>query len=339
MTNVEKRRHGFTLIELLVVIAIIALLIGILLPALGEARKSARKAVCLSNQGQLGRAMMTYAVDFHDRIAAYTWKRGFHSYSRWPELNNASTSAQASMNQAVDILRRLADREDIPVLLGRIPHRRYTHLILNDYLSAKLPEKAMACPEDAILIHWQKDPRNIDPAPRGGRPAWEDFWPYSSTYQFVPVSWSPDMRIPGRQTVWPSNNHNLFHVPTRTAYGDRGLNEVTFPSSKVATFDFNDRHSPRQPFYAYEEAKSTMLFFDGSVRSKRTGDGNEGFQPNRPSASAPSFFSYNPSILGFEPPTLSGNRSDRVKGFYRWTRGGLKGVDFDAGEIDTGQMR
>lgn len=54
-------RRGFTLIELLVVIAVIALLVGILLPALGRARSAGRQARCLSNTRQMGLAMTLYA--------------------------------------------------------------------------------------------------------------------------------------------------------------------------------------------------------------------------------------------------------------------------------------
>jgi prepilin-type processing-associated H-X9-DG protein/prepilin-type N-terminal cleavage/methylation domain-containing protein len=55
--------NAFTLIELLVVIAVIALLIGLLLPALRGARDAGRQAVCMSNQRQIGTAMMMYAQE------------------------------------------------------------------------------------------------------------------------------------------------------------------------------------------------------------------------------------------------------------------------------------
>jgi prepilin-type N-terminal cleavage/methylation domain-containing protein len=60
-------RKGFTIVELLVVVSIIALLVGILLPAIGKARDQARLTISRANLRQLGEAHATYAAEWNDR--------------------------------------------------------------------------------------------------------------------------------------------------------------------------------------------------------------------------------------------------------------------------------
>jgi len=67
-SDAHLRDRAFTLIELLIVIAIIAVLIGILLPALGSGRERARMVLCQSNQRQIGMAQQFYADEFDEYI-------------------------------------------------------------------------------------------------------------------------------------------------------------------------------------------------------------------------------------------------------------------------------
>lgn len=97
-------RGGFTLIELLVVIAIIALLVGLLLPALAHAREAGRATVCLANQKSLATAFVMYADDNDDGIvSAWTDRRDHdHSWADWPMLPDGGYMSTYALQQAKD---------------------------------------------------------------------------------------------------------------------------------------------------------------------------------------------------------------------------------------------
>ncbi len=344
-------RRAFTLIELLVVIAVIALLVGLLLPALGVARRVGRLAVCGSNYHQFAVATGTYGSDHADRIWAFSWRKSASLPSMYPDLKSADTDFKAAGFQAVDIIRRRADRTESDLTspatwsFNWVPHILYSHLVAQDYLTSRLPEPMVVCPEDRVRRRWQIDPKiNFDNGFWGGEqpnpgPPESRRWPYSSSYQVVPASYdaaSPPNRFHQQGATEPS----VFLPPLGSdRLGGLKLTTVAFPGSKVHMMDDQARHfSRRRFFYAVPTARQPLLMFDGSVSVRRTIDSNPGWRPNDPANPEPTKFTYfaGPS---WNAPTLSGGLMDGgMIGHYRWTRGGLLGVDFGGGEIDTGQM-
>ena len=88
------RVKGFTLIELLVVIAIIAILAAILFPVFAKAREKARQASCMSNEKQLGLALLQYNQDYdeimparqYNNDPAQSWRIAVYAYIRASNL-------------------------------------------------------------------------------------------------------------------------------------------------------------------------------------------------------------------------------------------------------------
>jgi len=349
------KRSGFTLIELLVVIAIIALLIGILLPALGKARSSARTGVSQSNLRQLGVATNTYAADFADAVFNFSW----FFPGAWEKPDGTSgflpaDAVDAHQIQEHAILQEVTRRfggSDNDILQNdeTLPHRRYQHLVLTDYLSGKLPEPVVASPHDRNLLQWQAQPLNYEigevPSQNPFDNRWEAVslrqrWAFASSYRTSIYSWSKDQG----NLVLPSDDPLFVQAgntgQTAPRIAVRKLDQVAFSSSKVQMFEEFDW--PKNQYWAYDDSSVNQLFFDASVRSNPTRESNRGWDP-REATDMDSFYqvNYYPIDDDFFPPAqfdTDGDTQDdsiEVPGAFAWTRGGLRGVDFGGKEINT----
>jgi prepilin-type N-terminal cleavage/methylation domain-containing protein len=353
----RNRQPGFTLIELLVVIAIIALLISILLPALGNARRAARLAKAGANLRSLGQATNTYGADAKDILWSFSWKPGKQYVDQANDPNGAGLNTGGVPNTAAGVM--LCARYQLayicrtkfgdPTLnnlasINNIPHFRYAHNVLLDYMSSKLPDLTVIDPADSNRLSWASDPRGYFTglySPNYGVPgtnlAGSDAWRYvfQASYNTPPSHW--DNSKPGQRVV--INDSNSVLVGTNSVFGGKKLSDVTYSSQKVMMYDNLGRHFGKPNDYTQwmgvPQSRQPLACYDGSVQVKTSGECNKGVNPNTGATYDAFAVFYNPpgSPDVLLPPTP-------FSGFYGpayWTStsGGIRGVDFGGKEFVT----
>jgi prepilin-type N-terminal cleavage/methylation domain-containing protein len=308
-------RGGFTLIELLVVIAIIAMLIGILLPAMGEARRTSQRIVSLANLRTNGLIMSAYSNDNNDDFVnpftpatqcgggllggtkAWVWVYGEECMRGWPYEPGYSTQGSESYG-----------------------YHWIAHTIYTDVDTASRGANIYS-PGDAALKNWLRE--NTDSS------AQTDYtWIFPSSYWYPPVFWQSHTRFASFDRPIANRNNKFFFRRNKTT-------DVLYPAKKVMIFESKDYAAKDQPMWNNPKARPGVALSDGSGQTINMADvvaDTDTIAGNDPDKLPfPSGF-WRPGEPEMDNKYLYGKRQgftwDYTRPAYFWaTRNGVRGRD------------
>lgn len=255
-----KSRRGFTLIELLVVISIIAILIGILLPALGKSREAGMRLASLSNLHSNGTYAASYQSTHKDAFVnpfspdaprapfpnapayrAWVWLQQSERYTGssgvvgWPYGGGAySNSGTESYG-----------------------YHWLAHTLFDDDDSTSR-SKSNVAPADRALTNWLRNNQ--------GQNAQTDLtWIFPSSYWYLPVFWQRAEQFKDLTRV-SGTPANLFHLKRNR------LSDCLFPNQKIMMIEGKDYAAKGQPMWNNIRARPQVLITDGSGRTVKMAD-------------------------------------------------------------------
>ncbi|MDP1661850.1 MAG: type II secretion system protein [Phycisphaerales bacterium] len=320
--NFQKSRSGFTLIELLVVIAIIALLVGILLPALQTARRAAQNAVSLVNLKSCGGSILIYASDFRDQA--------MNPFN--PTFGAVGGSTTLWYDIRVPSLPGSVWRFDDANYQTEMFAFHWTSLMMNYISPNDLRSAVQFNPADTTVI--QRFRNDYQAQQALGDYIWDGSYVYSPTFWFHPDRYTPATR--GSPTA-PNQLGGIRSVKYNL------LSQVRYPTAKAMTwerFDTKDKKRPGAmlpPQWNNPNASPNVGFAEGSVSQVKISDLVTLANSSDPLISNV----YRPTNPVWNlPTTLLGNYSMAQDGFengqggttaypaFFWgTRDGIKGKD------------